>query len=89
VPDAEYLTTIQVAEELAVSKTVVVAMVRSGTLPAQRGPGHRLRFERAILERWIQDQYAETRRWILESPNPGFSHADWREWPIGRFDNDD
>jgi excisionase family DNA binding protein len=82
VSDVEFLTVRQVAEELAVSRTVVEALARDGTLPALHSPHGRLRFERMMLERWIRDQYAETRRWILENPNPGF-HGDWRDWPIG------
>jgi excisionase family DNA binding protein len=83
--DVELLSVGQVAAELGVSRTVVEALVRCGTLPALRSPHGRLRFERRTFERWICDQYGETRRWILENPNPGF-HGDWKDWPIGRED---
>jgi excisionase family DNA binding protein len=42
VSDVEYLSTGQVAQELAVSMTIVAALVRSGKLPAQRLPGNHL-----------------------------------------------
>ena len=83
VSDVEFLSVRQVAAELSVSRTVVEALARGGTLPALRSSHGRLAFERTMFERWIRDQYAETRRWILENPNPGF-HGDWRDWPIGR-----
>lgn len=78
----EFLTTRQVAEELAVSRTVVASLAREGTLPARRMSNGRLVFERGIFERWIQDQYAETRRWVLEHDHDGY-HGDWSDWPIG------
>lgn len=84
--DVEFLSVRQVAAELAVSRTVVEALARGGMLPALRSPRGRLTFERTMLERWIRDQYAETRRWILENPNAGF-HGDWRDWPTGRADD--
>ena len=83
--DPEFLTTRQVAQELSVSKTVVVSLVRNGALPARRVSNGCLMFERGILERWIQGQDAETRRWVLDHEG---CHGDWREWPIGRADDD-
>jgi excisionase family DNA binding protein len=84
-PRPEFLTVREVAAELAVSPMVVAALVRDGTLPALRSTNGRLRFERTMYERWIQDRYAETHRWILENPNAGF-HGGWKDWPIGRVD---
>jgi excisionase family DNA binding protein len=80
--DLQFLTTRQVAEELSVSRTVVVSLAREGKLPARRFNG-RLIFERRMFERWIQAQYAKTRRWVLEHDHDGF-HGDWKDWPIGR-----
>jgi excisionase family DNA binding protein len=87
VPNPEYLSVRELAEELGVSRPAVTALVRNGTLPALRSSNGGLRFERSLFEHWIRDQYAETRRWILENPNEGF-HGDWRDWPIGRIDDD-
>jgi excisionase family DNA binding protein len=76
--ELEFLTTQQVAVELSVSRTVVVALARQGTLPARRLNNGRLMFERGMLERWIQKQYAETRRWVLEHDHDGY-HGDWKD----------
>jgi hypothetical protein len=76
--EVQLLSVRQVAAELTVSRTVVETLLRCDTLPAQRSPHGRLRFERRMFERWIRDQYTETRRWILENPNPGF-HGDWKD----------
>ena len=86
--DLEYLTTRQVAEERSVSRTVVVSLARQGTLPARRLTNGKLMFERVMFERWIRDQYAETRRWVLDHDHEGY-HGDWRDWPIGRDDGRD
>ena len=40
-----------------------------------------------MFERWIRDQYASTRLWILENRGSDF-HGDWKDWPIGRVDDD-
>ena len=65
----------------------VARLVRSGSLPAHRTGSGQFRVERGLFDRWIREQYAETRRWILEHPKPGFIHGDWRDWPIGRVDD--
>jgi excisionase family DNA binding protein len=68
----EFLTTRQLAEELSVSRTVVASLARQGTLPARRLSNGRLMFERGMFERWIQHQYADTRRWVLEHDHDGY-----------------
>jgi excisionase family DNA binding protein len=82
----EFLTVSEVAEELGVSRTVVTQLTSQGSLPAQRVSNGRLRFERGLFERWIRDQYAETRRWVLANRHDGY-HGDWKDWPIGRPDD--
>jgi hypothetical protein len=84
----EYLTVTDAAAELAVSEWVVLNLIRKQGLPARRLANRHLQIERGMFERWIQDKYAETRQWQLENPNDGF-HGDWRDWPIGRRDDDD
>jgi excisionase family DNA binding protein len=57
-----FLTPDDVAAELACSRVQVMALLRSGDLPAVKigGRGH-WRVERPKLEQWIADQYAKTR----------------------------
>jgi hypothetical protein len=83
----EFLTVRDVVDELAASEWVVLKLIRTGELPAQRLSARQVLVERGMLERWVEDQYARTRRWILENPNSGF-HGDWKDWPIGRVDGD-
>jgi prophage regulatory protein len=82
----EYLTIADVAAELNVNVSQVRTLLRIGSLPATRNRrGHWL-IERQMLERWVQDRYAETRRWVLEHDHDGY-HGEWRDWPIGRVDD--
>jgi excisionase family DNA binding protein len=64
----QFLTVSEVSGELSVGESLVLELIRSGELPAQRLPSRRLRIERHMFEHWLQDQYAVTRRWILEHP---------------------
>lgn len=58
-----FLTLTDVAEELNVSMSQARAMVRSGELPAiQVGGRGQWRVEQSVLEEFISDQYAATRR---------------------------
>jgi excisionase family DNA binding protein len=75
----EFLTAEQAAEELAVGKSVILALVKAGDLPARRRPGMRTQIERGMFERWIREQYAATRLWLLENPNERLTHADWKD----------
>ncbi len=63
----QFLTVHEVSGELSVGESLVLELIRSGQLPAQRLPSRRLRIERRMFERWLQDQYSVT-RWILEHP---------------------
>ena len=58
-----------VAEELAVSLSQVYHMVRSGELPAIKVGGRgQWRIERARLEQYIEDKYAQTADWVKTNP---------------------
>ena len=58
-----------VAAELNVSDSQVYHMVRSGELPAIKIGGRgQWRVERAKLEAYIQQKYAETASWVRENP---------------------
>lgn len=62
-----FLTLTDVAETLNVSMSQARAMVRSGELPAiQVGGRGQWRVEQAVLEEFIADQYAATRRKVAE-----------------------
>jgi excisionase family DNA binding protein len=66
-----FLTLSDVAEELQISSSQTYALVRSGELPAiQIGGRGQWRVEQAMLEKYIQDKYAETRRLIEEAKAP-------------------
>jgi excisionase family DNA binding protein len=68
-----FLTLTDVAEELQISSSQTYALVRSGELPAiQIGGRGQWRVEQAMLEKYIQEKYAETRRLIEEART---SHA--------------
>lgn len=61
-----FLTIAEVAAELNISINQVRTLIRTGSLPAGRNQqGHRL-IERRMLECWIEETYAESRRWVLE-----------------------
>jgi excisionase family DNA binding protein len=67
-----FLTLTDVAEELQISSSQTYALVRSGELPAiQIGGRGQWRVEQAMLEKYIQDKYAETRRLIEEAKAGG------------------
>jgi excisionase family DNA binding protein len=58
-----------VATELNVSDSQVYHMVRSGELPAIKIGGRgQWRVERAKLEQYIQEKYAETANWVQRNP---------------------
>jgi excisionase family DNA binding protein len=58
-----------VATELNVSDSQVYHMVRSGELPAIKIGGRgQWRVERAKLEEYIQQKYAETAMWVDNNP---------------------
>jgi excisionase family DNA binding protein len=64
-----FLTLDEVAEELAVTKTQVYAMVRDGELPAIKiGKKGHWRVERTKLEEYIEAKYAETAEYIRNNP---------------------
>jgi excisionase family DNA binding protein len=63
-----FLTLADVAEELQISSSQTYALVRSGELPAiQIGGRGQWRVEQVVLDQYIQDKYAETRRLIEEA----------------------
>jgi len=58
-----------VAAELNVSDSQVYHMVRSGELPAIKIGGRgQWRVERAKLEQYIEQKYAETEAWVQQNP---------------------
>ena len=61
-----FLTLTDVAEVLSVSASEVMALVRSGEIPAIRlGSIGQWRIERRVLESFIADKYDESRRIAL------------------------
>jgi excisionase family DNA binding protein len=67
--EARFLQMSEVAEELSVSLSQVYHMVRSGELPAIKVGGRgQWRIERAKLEAYIEQKYAETAHWVKENP---------------------
>ena len=67
--EPRFLLLSDVATELNVSDSQVYHMVRSGELPAIKIGGRgQWRVERAKLEEYIQQKYAETARWVLANP---------------------
>ena len=67
--DARFLLLSDVAAELNVSDSQVYHMVRSGELPAIKVGGRgQWRVERARLEEYIQQKYAETAAWVRDNP---------------------
>jgi excisionase family DNA binding protein len=66
---ARFMTLDEVAEELAVTKTQVYAMVRDGELPAIKiGKKGHWRVERSKLEEYIEAKYAETAEYVRNNP---------------------
>ncbi len=66
-----FLTLEEVAQELAITKSQVYALVRRGDLPALKIGGRGVwRIERAKLEEFIERAFEETRRYIAENPFP-------------------
>ncbi len=73
---ARFLQMSDVAEELSVSLSQVYHMVRSGELPAIKVGGRgQWRVERARLEEYIQQKYAETAAWVRANPLAGHDEA--------------
>lgn len=67
--EARFLLLAEVAAELNVSDSQVYHMVRSGELPAIKIGGRgQWRVERAKLEEYIQQKYAETAEWVSRNP---------------------
>jgi excisionase family DNA binding protein len=67
--DARFMLLSEVATELNVSDSQVYHMVRSGELPAIKIGGRgQWRVERAKLEEYIQQKYAETATWVEHNP---------------------
>ncbi len=67
--DARFLLLSDVAVELNVSDSQVYHMVRSGELPAIKVGGRgQWRVERARLEAYIEQKYAETADWVRSNP---------------------
>ena len=64
-----FLTLADAADILNVSASQAYALVRSGELPAIKVGGRgQWRVERAKLEEYIQQKYAETAKWVLANP---------------------
>jgi excisionase family DNA binding protein len=64
-----FLLMSDVAEQLNVSMSQVYHMVRSGELPAIKIGGRgQWRIERAKLEEYIEQKYAETAQWVKANP---------------------
>ncbi|EMY35684.1 DNA binding domain, excisionase family protein [Arthrobacter crystallopoietes BAB-32] len=60
-----FLTLTDIAEILQISSSQAYALVRSGELPAiQIGGRGQWRVEQTMLDEYIQDKYAETRRLV-------------------------
>ncbi|MBU2670449.1 helix-turn-helix domain-containing protein [Actinoplanes bogorensis] len=67
--EPRFLLLTDVATELNVSESQVYHMVRSGELPAIKIGGRgQWRVERARLEQYIEDKYAETATWVAHNP---------------------
>jgi excisionase family DNA binding protein len=74
---ARFLQLSDVADELAVSLSQVYHMVRSGELPAIKVGGRgQWRVERAKLEAYINQKYAETADWVRDNPLVGRDSED-------------
>ncbi|BCJ52086.1 DNA-binding protein [Actinoplanes sp. NBRC 14428] len=67
--EARFMLLSEVATELNVSDSQVYHMVRSGELPAIKIGGRgQWRVERAKLEEYIEQKYAETAAWVQDNP---------------------
>ncbi|SNS92738.1 DNA binding domain-containing protein, excisionase family [Asanoa hainanensis] len=67
--EPRFLRLSEVAKELATSDSQIYHMVRSGELPAIKIGGRgQWRVERAKLEEYISDKYAETADWVATNP---------------------
>jgi excisionase family DNA binding protein len=67
--EPRFLLLADVAAELNVSDSQVYHMVRSGELPAIKIGGRgQWRVERAKLEEYITQKYAETAAWVQANP---------------------
>jgi excisionase family DNA binding protein len=67
--EGRFLLLSDVAAELNVSDSQVYHMVRSGELPAIKVGGRgQWRVERARLEAYIEQKYAETAEWVRSNP---------------------
>ncbi len=67
--EPRFLVLSDVATELNVSESQVYHMVRSGELPAIKIGGRgQWRVERARLEQYIEEKYAETAAWVAQNP---------------------
>ncbi|MBM2618954.1 helix-turn-helix domain-containing protein [Actinoplanes sp. LDG1-06] len=67
--EPRFLLLTDVATELNVSESQVYHMVRSGELPAIKIGGRgQWRVERARLEQYIEEKYAETAAWVAHNP---------------------
>ena len=64
-----FLQLTDVAEILNISSSQTYALVRSGELPAIKIGGRgQWRVERAKLEQYIEQKYAETADWVQQNP---------------------
>ena len=67
--EPRFLLLSDVAAELNVSDSQVYHMVRKGELPAIKIGGRgQWRVERAKLEQYIEQKYAETASWVAQNP---------------------
>jgi excisionase family DNA binding protein len=67
--ESRFMLLSDVAAELNVSDSQVYHMVRSGELPAIKIGGRgQWRVERAKLEKYIEQRYAETADWVAQNP---------------------
>ncbi|STD06822.1 DNA binding domain, excisionase family [Dermatophilus congolensis] len=74
---SRFLLLSDVCEVLNISSAQAYALVRSGELPAIRVGGRgQWRVESVELENYIQRMYAETRRYLAESPQSADDSAD-------------
>ena len=68
-PGPRFLPLADVAEILSTSTSQVYALVRSGELPAIKIGGRgQWRVEAAVLEKWIEQRYAETQAFVAAHP---------------------
>jgi excisionase family DNA binding protein len=76
-----FLTLADTAEILNISASQAYGLVRSGELPAIKIGGHgHWRFERSVLESYIEAKYEEARRMSLWNQS---DYASLGEYPFG------